>query len=91
MNKKTYGKVCLVILVVFSISLVFYFLFAASSRDGLEQTMASAGITEQESVYHAPLDYGSNYQMMLGMGCLGFCITLLIVYITGKLLRNNKQ
>ena len=51
--------------------------------------MEDAEVEESEPVYSAPLDYGDNYTLAFFMGCLGFGVVILCVYILGKFLRKS--
>lgn len=81
-----YLKAVIVIALAFSIGLVFFFIFSAPYRDGLEKTMELGGIEEEEPIYKAPFDYGDNYIVALLMGLFGFAIVFGCMYIYGKLI-----
>jgi len=67
------------ILIAFAIGLVAFFLFSEGMPDGLEHVMEENGVQEGEPVYHAPLDYGSDYMTAFLMGLVGFAIILLVM------------
>jgi CDP-diglyceride synthetase len=77
------------IIILFSIGLIGFYLFSEPYGDGLEKTMVSAEVEESDPVYSAPLDYGDNYLYTFSLGCIGFAITLLIVYLLSWLLRKS--
>lgn len=89
MFKKNNLFVIFSIIMLFSIGLVGFFIFSAPYGDGLEKTMEFAEFEESEPVYHAPLDYGDNYPLAFSMGCIGFAISLLCLYLFGKILRDK--
>lgn len=75
-----YVKAVLGIVVLFAIGLMFYFMFSATSGDGLEKTMEESGIREHGPVYTAPFAYGDDYFAALVAGLIGAGITFGIVY-----------
>jgi hypothetical protein len=77
------------IIILFSIGLIGFYIFSAPYGDGLEKTMESAEVEESDPVYSAPLDYGDNYLYTFSLGCIGFAVTLLIVYLISWLLRKS--
>ncbi len=77
------------IIILFSIGLIGFYIFSAPYGDGLEKTMESADVEEAEPVYTAPLDYGDNYLYTFSLGCIGFAVTLLIIYLLTWLLRKS--
>lgn len=84
-------KTVIIILLLFSIGLVFFYIFSAPYGDGLEKTMEATGVQEAEPFYHAPLNYGENYPSTLLMGFLGFLAALFIVFLCAKLLRKKND
>jgi len=60
------------VLLVLALALPFYFLYAAEGRDGLEQTMEDAGVTEGAQLANSPFTYGQNYFGALFSGIIGF-------------------
>lgn len=84
-------KTLVIILLLFSIGLVFYYIFSAPYVDGLEKTMQAAGVQEAKPLYHAPLNYGQNYLSTLLMGGLGFFAVFLLVYLCVTLLRKKNN
>jgi cobalt/nickel transport system permease protein len=60
------------ILVVFALSLPFYFLYSSSGSDGLEQTMEDADVGERDQILSSPFSYGDGYFTALFAGLLGF-------------------
>ena len=86
MPERRYLKATGIILAAFAVGLVFFFIFSAPYRDGLEKTMKEAGVGEPEPVYHAPLDYGGNYPAAFVMGVLGFVVVLGSAYLLGRLM-----
>lgn len=87
--EKKYMKAIIVILVLFSIGLIFYFIFSADYGDGLEKTMENAGVEEGKPAYKAPFSYGDNYPFTFLMGCVGFFLVLCCVYLYGKVVRKK--
>jgi preprotein translocase subunit SecG len=84
--ERKYLVVCIAILLVFSVGLVGFFLVSNGVPDGLDKTLEEHGAGgESESVWSAPLDYGSNYFAALVMGIVGFFLTLALVYGIVKL------
>ncbi len=74
------------ILVVFALALPFYFLYASDGRDGLEQTMAGAGISEGEPIAESPFSYGERYFAALFAGIIGFLAVALAMLSILRLL-----
>jgi len=91
MVERRYLNAAGIILVAFSVGLVFFFIFSEPYGDGLESTMEHGGVSEPEPVYHAPFDYGGNYPAALSMGALGFVIVLAGAYILGRLLGKRSK
>lgn len=60
------------ILIVFALALPFYFLYASEGKDGLEQTLAGAGVSEGEPIAKSPFSYGEDYFAALFAGIMGF-------------------
>jgi hypothetical protein len=77
------------IIMLFAVGLVGFFMFSAPYGDGLEKTMENAEVEEGEPVYSAPLDYGDNYPLAFFMGCIGFAITMLCVYLFAWFMRRK--
>ncbi|MDD1770765.1 MAG: hypothetical protein LUO79_06750 [Methanomassiliicoccales archaeon] len=69
------------ILLIFALALTAYFAWSAGLPDGLEKVMEDQGASESDPVYHAPLDYGSDYLTMLLMGIIGFAVVLIATYL----------
>lgn len=84
-------KAIIVLLVVFAIGAVGYWILAADQPDGLERTMENAGVSEQEPMYKAPLDYGGDYPMYLLMGFIGFAAVLLVSLGIAKLMAKKNE
>lgn len=84
--ERKYIVASLAILLVFSVGLVGFFLVSDGLPDGLDKTLEEHGTGEEsESVWTAPLDYGSSYASSLIMGIVGFLVTLVAVYGIVKL------
>lgn len=79
------------IIIVFSLALVFFFLFAAEYGDGLERTMEEGEVEEGEPAYSAPLDYGDNYFVSLLSGIAGFFAVLVIIVLILKIMGKNNE
>jgi len=75
------------VVVLFAIGLIGFYAFAADKGDGLEVTMEEGGVTEDEPVWSAPLEYGEDYAGSLVMGLLGFALLLGLTLGYGYLLR----
>ena len=91
MNRGSYLKATVVVLVLFAIGLVGYFSLSAAFPDGLEKVMEENGLTEGEAVYTAPLSYGEDYLGALMAGLVGFTITFGLVYLYLKGLRTRHK
>ena len=65
------------VLIVFALALPFYFLYASDGRDGLEQTLAGAGVSEGEPIAASPFSYGETYFAALFAGIMGFLVVAL--------------
>ena len=89
MFKKKDLLVIMGIIILFSVGLIGFYIFSAPFGDGLETTMEDAEVEEADPVYNAPLDYGDNYLLTFSIGCLGFAVTLLIIYLLSWLLRKS--
>ncbi len=79
----------LAILLAFSIGLVGFFAVSDGRPDGLETVLEEQGVEEQQPVWTAPLDYGSDYFTALAMGIIGFGLVLVISF--GYLRAAKKQ
>ena len=69
---------CLAIVLAFSLGLVGFFAFSEGKPDGLEAVLEEQNVGEQQPVWTAPLDYGSDFLSALSMGIIGFCLVLAI-------------
>lgn len=78
-----------IIIILFAIGLIGFYIFSAPYGDGLEKTMEEGEVEEEEPVYTAPLDYGDNYLLTFSVGCLGFAVILLCIYLISWLLRKS--
>jgi cobalt/nickel transport system permease protein len=79
------------VLLVFALALPFYFLYASEGRDGLEQTMAGAGVNEGSSVLSSPFSYGENYFAALFAGIVGFLAVVSIMLGILRLLDSRNE
>jgi len=77
----------LAILLVFALALPLYFLYSSEGEDGLERTMADAGVDEQDQILSAPFSYGDEYFTALFAGLLGFLVVALLALGLMKSLR----
>ncbi|OGS41728.1 MAG: hypothetical protein A3K67_00755, partial [Euryarchaeota archaeon RBG_16_62_10] len=67
-----------------------YFLYASEGRDGLEQTMADAGVEESTSAV-AAFSYGESYFGALFAGMLGFVAVASLSLLALRLCRAVRQ
>lgn len=84
-------RAAVAVLVVFALALPFYFLYASEGRDGLQQTMAGAGVSEGSSVLSAPFSYGQNYFAALFAGIIGFLVVASIMLGILRLLGSRDE
>ncbi len=76
----------LAVIMAFVIALPFYILYASDGRDGLEQTVADAGLDEDGPLLTAPFSYGETYFQTLFAGILGFAATMVLALFVSRLL-----
>ena len=79
------------VLIVFALALPFYFLYASDGKDGLEQTVAGAGISEDEPIAASPFSYGESYFAALFAGIMGFLAVALATLGILRLLDSRKK
>lgn len=79
------------IVVLFAVSLIFYFIFSAPYGDGLEKTMEEGGAEEGEPIFEAPLSYGEDYPTAFVMGLLGFLVVVGVVLLVGRILGRKDE
>jgi len=88
--ERKYAKGIAVLLIVFAVGLVGFYAFSAMYGDGLEKTMDDNGVSEDDPVWEAPFDYGSDYSATLVMGILGFLIVLAVTMGYLMMVRKKK-
>lgn len=87
-----YPKAIIGVIFILAVGLVLFFALSSNLSDGLEKTMEDADVEEGESLYHAPLDYGSGYFSALAAGIIGLVLTSLVVVGIGKIVeRRNAE
>lgn len=79
------------VLIVFALALPFYFLYASDGKDGLEQTVAGAGVNEGEPIAESPFSYGESYFAALFAGIMGFLAVTLATLGILKLIDSRKM
>jgi cobalt/nickel transport protein len=89
--KKAGVKPVIAIMIAFAVGAIGYWMFSADQPDGLERTMEDAGVSEQQPVYKAPLDYGGDYPMYLLMGLIGFFAVLFVSLSIAKLMAKKNE
>jgi hypothetical protein len=73
------------------LALPFYFLYASDGRDGLEQTVAGAGVSEGEPIAASPFSYGETYFVALFAGIMGFLVVALATLGILRLLDSRRS
>lgn len=86
----TPAKASFAVLFVFALVVPLYFLYASQGADGLEQTIAEAGIEEGDQVLAAPFGYGETYFSMFFAGLLGFVVVALLALSILRIFRRTQ-
>ena len=85
------ARAALAILLVFALALPLYLIYASDGRDGLEQTMATAGTGSDQPFLEAPFSYGEGFFAMFFAGVLGFLLVALLAIGVMRLLGMGRQ
>jgi cobalt/nickel transport system permease protein len=83
-------KAVAMMFLIFTIGLVFFYLFVADKPDALEATLGRFGVTEK-TYYNAPLSYGDTYGQSLVMGIVGSLFLLLLTWAISDVIRRRKE
>lgn len=92
--ERRYVTAIIGLVLLFAIGLVGFYVFSATSGDGLESTMEENGVSEGEPVWSAPLDYGDDYGGSLVMGIVGFFLILSLMlglFLRARSRKRSKQ
>lgn len=83
-------KAVAMMFLIFTVGLVFFYLFVADKPDALETTLGRFGVSEK-TYYNAPLSYGDTYSQSLLLGMAGSLFLLLLAWAVSDVLRRRKD